>query len=93
MSADNGIYILITPKDLTQEYRVAHLQAIENVDWCHKNGEITENDDIRIHNARRMWDSAQVFDCTMNAFQHSLDLDKQHNTEYGINVVEVDREF
>jgi len=30
MSADNGIYILET---LGSEFRVAHLQAIENIYW------------------------------------------------------------
>lgn len=34
MSADNGIYILET-KD---QYRVAHLQAIDNIYWSHING-------------------------------------------------------
>jgi hypothetical protein len=34
MSADNGIYILETPtSDGGLEYRVAHLQAVENVEW------------------------------------------------------------
>ena len=33
MSADNGVYILrtTTPKKCVFEYRVAHLQAIENI--------------------------------------------------------------
>lgn len=36
MSADNGIYILVTKKpgsDTEKEYRVAHAQAIENIDY------------------------------------------------------------
>jgi hypothetical protein len=39
MSADNGIYILRTPKGFdfsgkqAYEYRVAELQAIDNLDW------------------------------------------------------------
>lgn len=33
MSADNGIYILETRKGNEKEYRVAHLQAVENVYW------------------------------------------------------------
>lgn len=35
MSADNGIYILRT-KD---QYRVAHLQAIEHISWSHIDGD------------------------------------------------------
>jgi len=33
MSADNGIYILPSPTPNGLEYRVAHAQAIENVDY------------------------------------------------------------
>ena len=33
MSADNGIYILPSPKSDSFEYRVAHCQAIENIDY------------------------------------------------------------
>ena len=40
MSADNGIYILKTPKDNNEgfEYRVIHSQAIENIYWDDVNG-------------------------------------------------------
>lgn len=40
MSADNGVYILRT-KD---GYRVAHAQAIENIDYGCKEGEWNEED-------------------------------------------------
>jgi hypothetical protein len=33
MSADNGIYILPSPNGDSLEYRVAHCQAIENIDY------------------------------------------------------------
>src|SRR6266581_5498298 len=34
MSADNGVYILVTPSEGgSQEFRVAHLQAVENVEY------------------------------------------------------------
>lgn len=34
MSADNGVYILETPTaDGGLEYRVSHIQAVENMDW------------------------------------------------------------
>lgn len=33
MSADNGIYILPSPKDGKIEFRVSHAQAIENIDY------------------------------------------------------------
>ena len=45
MSADNGIYILKTPKDNNEgfEYRVIHAQAIENIYWDDVNGYDYEN--------------------------------------------------
>lgn len=43
MSADNGIYILKT-KD---QYRVAHLQAIENVSWSYIDGDWQNKDSAR----------------------------------------------
>jgi hypothetical protein len=34
MSADDGVYILMTPSSLGHtEYRVAHIQAVDNVFW------------------------------------------------------------
>lgn len=34
MSADNGIYVLATPDNNGgTEYRISHLQAVENMDW------------------------------------------------------------
>ena len=43
MSADNGIYILKT-KD---QYRVAHLRAIDNVSWSAIDGDWQNNDSTR----------------------------------------------
>lgn len=36
MSADNGIYILKTPKGEGYEYRVAHLQSIDDLYYNHE---------------------------------------------------------
>ncbi len=55
MSADDGIYILETGIS-KKEYRVAHLQAIENIaydkdapdfEWCNQSGSINKNHDFR----------------------------------------------
>lgn len=43
MSADNGIYILQT-KD---QYRVAHLQAIDNITWSAIDGNLQNNEGAR----------------------------------------------
>ncbi|MAH32739.1 MAG: hypothetical protein CMG78_12160 [Marinobacter sp.] len=61
MSADNGVYILITQKGDLHEFRVAHLQNIDNVDWDHKIGTYTSDPEVQIKNAREMWKDCEVF--------------------------------
>ena len=118
MSADNGIYVLRTLKPSTldvdgnahanYEYRVRHLQAVENVDWdeTKKNpdvdyvGDYTDNDDVRIRNAREMWKDCQVFtdyaEATKEAqrqYDEVMNDDFCPIVEYGICNVVIDREF
>ena len=63
MSADNGIYILKTQgycsihdgyDEHSSEFRIAHLQAVENVNWDHDGNDYTDDPDVMIHNARQM---------------------------------------
>lgn len=107
MSADNGIYILETVKGNGKEYRVEHLQAVENYLWdenlqvpekSYKGGE-TDNPNIHIKNAREMWANCKVFTNKQDA---SLEADKLYNEiiesdfpiiEYGISTIKIDREF
>ena len=101
MSSDNGIYILQT-KDLNgePEYRVKHLQAIENVDWDDKKKDHTNNDDIRIVNAREMFKDAPQFASEVLAFKHASAVydeimkDEYYPiVEYGISKIKIDRVF
>lgn len=55
MSADNGVYILET-KD---GYRVAHAQAIENIDYKCKEGEWNEDDIFYIFGKSKAYKTAK----------------------------------
>ena len=89
MSADNGIYIL---KTRGPEFRVAHLQAIDNLDWG-RNG-CTDDPDVRIANAREMWFGSPVFKTEEEAWEEARRLHSLiEYTEYGVSMVEIDRVF
>lgn len=100
MSADNGIYILQTPKGNKFEFRVAHLQAVENFKWDDVNKEYTNDQNVWIENARNMWKDCNVFTNKSEAFQES---DKIYYNEimnndygileYGICTIEINKEF
>lgn len=99
MSADNGIYILKTPKGNSFEFRVKELQAVENVDWDYANNSYTIDDDIRIINAREMWADCQIFydeqialDEARRLYDLSLD-DFGFEPEDGIQIITILREF
>lgn len=106
MSADDGIYILKTRKGIGHEYRVSHLQAVENVDWDQNKwnedtkriGNYTDDDDVRIINAREMWNECQVFTDEAEAFKEAQKIydewvEQCGFVEYGICTITVDREF
>lgn len=88
MSADNGIYILKT-KD---QYRVAHLQAIDNVSWSIIDGDWQNNDKTRgmcvPTRVVEMWGDCKFTRDENKAFQiahkwaGSLPI-----CEYGVNVI------
>jgi len=94
MSADNGIYILTTLKDDSIEYRVAHLQAVDNIYWDDKIKKETFDDDVMIKNAREMWIDFKYFKSKKKAIDYAIKLhDKIGYVEYGISFIEIDREF
>ena len=97
MSADNGVYILETlkkDKPNTFEFRVAHLQAVENVDWDQKQKCETEDDQIRIKNARKMWKNCKIFTSKKDALTFASDvLDELMICEYGISFVTINEVF
>jgi len=96
VSADNGIYILETLKG---EYRVVHTQAIENYQWDAATNSETDDPDIHIINARKIWKGCSVFKTKEEARQEAESLyDEIMESdfpvlEYGINIVKIDREF
>lgn len=95
MSADNGVYILETKRGSGKEYRVAHLQAVENVNWDTEKGEYTNDPDIHIKNAREMWPlSLPVFTNKDEALARAFDIYEVLTIcEYGVQTVKIDREY
>ena len=89
MSADNGVYILVTPKGDGKEYRIAHLMAVENFAY----GSDTD-EDVWIKNARGMWGESVVYTDRDKAFLAARDEhDRVEYSEYGISEIEINREF
>jgi len=91
LSADNGIYILDTPRreGIGREYRVAHLQAVQDVDW----------DGLHLL-IRRLWRGAGVWfekDEALIAAGDMYDEIMQDDfcpvVEYGIQFVRVEEVF
>lgn len=113
MSADNGIYILKTlAKDKAfgdYEYRVAHLQAVENMnfDWNASDPVIlasrenrSTNPDVHIANARRMWANCSVHTNIKDALMQAYEMEQKILAdeycpvlEYGISSIHIDRVF
>lgn len=119
MSADNGIYILETKRADGWEYRVAHLQAIENINYdeeapdaesCEKYNQYlhtpcakciawdkkfnSEDKDVMIRNARRMWKNSPMFLSQKDAWLYAQEMDATARmTEYGVCRITIDREF
>ena len=95
MSADNGIYILSTPtKSGGREYRVQHLQAVENVEWDEATGFPTTDTKVRIKNAREMWKKAVIFYQESAALQTAaMMLRETMICEYGISYIEIEEIF
>ena len=95
MSADNGIYILSTPtKSGGREYRVKHLQNIEDLDWDEATEHFLHNDKVRIGNARKMWNKSVVFTKESAALKvASRVLRTTIVCEYGISYIEIEEPF
>lgn len=106
MSSDNGIYILKTPRRKIFEYRIRHMQAVENYMWNDEvvnevgvKGAYTDDQDVWIQNAREMWEGCKVFTSERQAMAEAMKIyqeimnDDLPICEYGIQVIEIDREF
>lgn len=97
MSADNGIYVLVTKRTRTQEngviindgkehlvYRVAHVQAIDNFGWYEEN---------QIYNLgtymKETWGASEVYKTPEAAMAKAFEMSKLYPIlEYGIQVIE-----
>lgn len=100
ISADNGIYILQTKKGDGFEYRVAHLQAVENYRWDDDKHTDSDDPQIQIKNAREMWGECEVIVDRTSALQVAdamaqkiLDDEFCPILEYGISFIKIDAEF
>jgi hypothetical protein len=98
MSADNGIYILATPKGSTKEYRVCHLQGIDNLFYDYKGDYVSSQTphglEVIIKNAREMFKNTPIFETHDKALRHASKLAKDCIIlEYGICDIEINKEF
>lgn len=95
MSADNGIYVLETNTETAgvTEFRVSHLQAIDNIAWDCLKHECTDDEDVRIFNARRMW-TGPVYKNREDAMKYAQELSGEFDIlEYGISSIRINRDF
>lgn len=99
MSADNGIYILKSPKDNGDgfEFRVTHAQAIENIYWNPDANE--EGPDVNPKSLIDYFGECELLteqdaqDKALAIEKEILDDDFCPILEYGINTLEVPRSF
>lgn len=95
MSADNGIYILESPAgDGMMEYRVAHTQAIDNLDFYREQDNQQEYEDY----LKRTWGSSEVFrteDAALVKAKSMYDelIQQGYPIEYGISDIVIDHMF
>jgi hypothetical protein len=97
MSADNTIAILRCPlwnPKHVFEYRVKHLQAIENLYYDEDKSCDTDDPDILIKNARKMWCGCRPLYKEDDALQEAKRIyDDVGFTEYGIQEIFIPRPF
>ena len=79
---------------IISEYRVAVLQAVDNIDCYEYKSTSTNDEDVRIKNAREMWADSSVFPKYEQAENLATRLEgEQGYTEYGVCLITVNREF
>lgn len=95
MSADNGVYILRTPKPgVGFEYRVSELGAIDNLWWNDDTFKETHDPLVIIKNARRMWHGCIPFFNETPALEEAAYILRRLTIcEYGICFINVGVEF
>lgn len=94
MSADNGIYVLETKGP---EFRVAHLQAIDNLTWDDEKKDHNNDPDVAIKNARSMFGRAKKFkdkeSAILYAHKQAEEIVEDGPLEYGVCSISIDRKF
>lgn len=101
MSSDNSIAVLKTLDGKGgNEYRVRHLQGLDNMQWDKKTGGYSGDPDVHIENARNMWKGCEVFKNAIEAFDaaHKMEREILNDDfcpflEYGVVQVVVPRKF
>lgn len=98
MSADNGIYILVTKRTRTQEngviindgkehlvYRVAHVQAIDNLGWYKEN----QSYNLGAY-MKDVWGESKVYPTRAAAMEKAVEMSNDYEIlEYGIQIIEL----
>ena len=90
MSADNGIYILVTPTNNGgEEYRVVHAMAIDNLDY-----DVPEGWDLNPEEVKNYFENTPVFGDEKEALDYAHELAKDWPfLEYGISSIKAERKF
>jgi len=90
MSADNGIYILVTKSsDGSSVYRVAYASAIDDLNW-YMNSEPYNVGAYLV----RTWGESEVYQTETDAMGHALRLSGLvPSTEYGVRFIKTDYVF
>jgi len=90
MSADNGIYILQSPTESgSLEYRIAHLQAIENHSFYGENGE----KELCAYELLR-WGNSKCYKSKSQALNNAHDLaETKPILVYGVKIIKSPIQF
>jgi hypothetical protein len=86
MSADNGIYVLLTETEKGPEYRVAYAQAIDSI--YGKFNEETFKWEGNLEAMRDIFQDAEVYHTLNEALDHAEEMEQEyHYLEDGICVI------
>lgn len=92
MSADNGIYILVSPHRTIpklKEYRVAYGMAIDNL-WYNEDG----SDELNMTEVIRYFQDSNVHNDPIHAWNEARIESKKYTIlEYGVSEIKIDRPY
>jgi len=102
MSADNGIYILITPTGMgkdyqsifPKEYRVAHIGAVDNLCWELRGDTLYETNNYVMSTVREHFKDQTVhYNLNVAYMEADALLSQLDICEYGISKIEINEVF